>query len=69
MSIDQKTLKMECPASSGIKHTKRSEELDYLDDLEAEDRILSPGCYLMMLRKYHSRANRRRAKSLLSLRA
>ncbi len=42
---------------------------EYLDDLEAEDQFLSPGCYLMLLRKHHSRAVRQRGKSFLSLHA
>jgi hypothetical protein len=57
-----------------LKHRRgrpRMEEKwgDYLDDLEAEDQFLSPGCYLMLLRKHHSRAVRQRAKSFLSLHA
>lgn len=67
--MDQKHLKMNGKAGAGARTARRSEDWDYLDDLEADDRFVSPGCYLMLLRKHHSKSSRRRTKSLLSIHA
>lgn len=69
MPKDQKHLKATGKAGAGGKSSRRSEEWNYLDNLDADDRFLSPGCYLMLLRKHHSRSSRRHAKSLLSVHA
>ena len=64
----------EALAPTRLKHHRAQPRVEakwgeYLDDLEADDQLLSPGCYLMLLRKHHSKFSRHRTKALFNLHA